>query len=332
VAKESIFSGLNNLSALTLFNKEYSRYFGFTEEETMKIIKTLGLENKEGITQGLKEWYNGYKFGEETIYNPWSVLNYLKFQELKPYWINTSSNDLIISLIEKNMKGNDSFREEIERLISKGILEKTIDDATSLREIERNLNNIWTLFLFSGYIKPEDITLEKGKYKCKLKIPNEEVMIFFQDTVSEWLERHDYNRLEDMTQYLLRGNGEKFCENLKAYVMGTLSYYDIEKKPENTYHILLLGMFSKLQDKYEIKSNRESGKGRPDIILKAKDKNDYSAVIEIKADASKKSVEEAMRQIEEKEYVQELISEGYTRILKVALGVDGKSVEALVRE
>jgi len=332
VAKESIFSGLNNLKVFTVLDERYSNYFGFTEGEMEKILETLNMKDDESIKSGLRQWYNGYIFGGQTIYNPWSVLNFLYDKELKPYWINTSSNELIISLIEKNMKSNEVFRKEIENLISASKLEKTIDEATSLREIDRNLNSVWTLFLFSGYIKPEGLRLEKGKHKCNLKIPNEEVMIFFHDTVSEWLERHDYNRLEDMTQHLLRGNGEKFCENLKSYVMGTLSYYDIEKKPENTYHILLLGMFSKLQDKYEIKSNRESGKGRPDILLKAKDKNDYSAVIEIKADASKKTVEDAMYQIEKKEYVQELKSEGYTRILKVALGVDGKSIEVLVRE
>jgi hypothetical protein len=332
VAKESIFSGLNNLKVFTVLNERYSNYFGFTEGTLEKILETLNMNDNKEIKNGLKEWYNGYRFGKHIIYNPWSVINYLYDKELKPYWINTSSNDLIINLIEKNMKGNEIFREEIETLISGGELKKTIDDATSLREIERNLNSIWTLFLFSGYIKPEEIKLEKGKYKCKIKVPNEEVMIFFQDTVSEWLERHDYNRLEDMTQHLVKGNGEAFCENLKAYVMGTLSYYDIEKKSENTYHILLLGMFSHLQGDYWIKSNRESGKGRYDVLLKAKDKNHYSAIIEIKAETTQKKIEEGLEQIERNEYIQELKSEGYTKILKVALGVDGKDVQTLVRK
>ena len=301
VAKESIFSGLNNLKVFTVLNERYSNYFGFTEDKLENILEAINMKDNKEIKNGLKEWYNGYRFGKETIYNPWSVLNYLYDKELKPYWINTSSNDLIISLIEKNMKDNNIFREEIKQLISGGELRKTIDDATSLREIERNLNSIWPLFLFSGYIKTEEMKLEKGKYKCKLKVPNEEVMIFFQDTVSEWLERHDYNRLEDMTQDLVKGKGEEFCENLKAYVMGTLSYYDIEKKSENTYHILLLGMFSHMQGDYWIKSNREynhcvefspensqgiSYHKIPDVLLKAKDKDNYSAVIEIKAETS----------------------------------------------
>jgi len=332
VAKESIFSGLNNLSTFTILNKDYTQYFGFTQQEVEKMLTTLGYDHNEELKKGLREWYNGYHFGKDIIYNPWSVLNFLRFHELKPYWINTSSNDLIISLIEKNMMERDYFREEIELLLSGNTIKKVVDEASALRDIENNPDAIWTLFLFSGYIT----TLEKIEsdfgvddvYACS--IPNKEVTRFFRKTVLQWLKKADRIAIDRIAQNLINGNGEKFCESLKAYVRETLSYFDLKQEVENSYHMLLLGIFAQLQDSYIIRSNRESGLGRPDILLKAKDKKHYSAVIELKADSSQKALDDAMYQIEEKDYVRELESEGYTRILKVALGVDGKSVEGKV--
>jgi len=332
VAKESIFSGLNNLSVFTILNRDYTQYFGFTQEEVEKMLTILGYDQNEELKKGLREWYNGYHFGKDIIYNPWSVLNFLRFHELKPYWINTSSNDLIISLIEKNMIEQDYFREEIELLLSGNTIDKVVDEASALRDIENNPDAIWTLFLFSGYIT----TLEKLEsdfgvdevYACS--IPNKEVTRFFRKTVLQWLKKADRITIDRMAQNLINGNGEKFCESLQAYVRETLSYFDLKQEVENSYHMLLLGIFAQLQDSYNIRSNRESGLGRPDILLKAKDKKHYSAVIELKADSSQKTLDEAMSQIVEKDYVRELESEGYTRILKVALGVDGKSVAGLV--
>jgi len=332
VAKESIFSGLNNLKAFTIMDNKYTNYFGFTETEIETILKSMDLQSNEEIKKGIRKWYNGYRMGNNIIYNPWSVINYLYDHILKPYWINTSSNDLIISLVEKNMLERDSFREEIELLLSGNAIQKPIDEASALRDIENNPDAIWTLFLFSGYIT----TLEKVEsdfgvddvYACS--IPNKEVTRFFRKTVLQWLKKADRITIDRIAQNLINGKGEKFCESLKAYVRETLSYFDLKQEVENSYHMLLLGIFAQLQDSYIIRSNRESGLGRPDILLKAKDKKHYSAVIELKAESSQKALDEAMRQIEEKDYVRELESEGYTRILKVALGVDGKSVEGKV--
>jgi len=328
VAKESIFSGLNNLSVFTVLNKDYSEYFGFTEPEIEKIFIDLGKDKDRKIRIGMREWYNGYTFGDKTIYNPWSVINYIRYEELKPYWINTSSNDLIITIINKNLKEDKDFRTEIEKLITEESVEKIIDEASALREIEYDPNAIWSLFLFSGYLKPENMKLEEGKINCNLKIPNKEVNIFFKDTVIKWLKIAARRGMDKMTLSLAEGNGEMFCERLKEYVSETLSYYDISKAPENTYHILLLGIFAQLQGGYWIKSNRESGLGRYDILLKAKDKSNYSAIIEIKK--SVEDLDKALKQIEERDYSRELTSEGYDRILKVAIGADGKTVETMV--
>ena len=264
-----------------------------------------------------------------------------------PYWINTSSNNLIQETINTNMKEKERFRDDIERLITGESIKKIIDDSSALRELRTKPNAVWALFLFSGYLKPETKVLKAGKYECMLKIPNEEVMVFFKDTVLEWLSVQDPDILYDMAESLTSGDGEQFCEELKTFVMGTLSYYwsfketpgsfgyktpDIKSEPENTYHMILLGMFAHLSGGYWILSNRESGKGRFDLCLKAKNKEDFSAVIEIKSKGTEKAAEGGMKQIDDKEYVQELISEGYTKILKISLAVDGKIIESRVEK
>ncbi len=331
VAKESIFSGLNNLKVYTVLDRKYSEYFGFTESEIEWILLQLEKEKDESVRAGLREWYNGYTFGGITVYNPWSVINYLYDGMLKPYWINTSSNDLIISLVEENLKRKEPFREELETLVSGGCIRKSIDDSSALRELKTDPNSIWSLFLFSGYLKAsgrktDPITLEEI-YDCS--IPNNEVMRFFRSTVVKWLERSKYGVLSDMVQPLVKGHSEEFTAKLKEFVQSTLSYYDIGKVPENAYHMMLLGMFSHLQGGYHVKSNRESELGRYDILLKAKDKDNYSVIIEIKKGIDK--LEEAIAQIEQKDYAAELRSEGYTRIMKVAIGTGGKNIEVLTK-
>jgi hypothetical protein len=354
----SIFSGLNNLSVFTVMNEEYATYFGFTETEVERLFNAFGVNSED--REAIQRWYNGYNFGGHVVYNPWSLLNYLRFKDLKPYWINTSSNNLIIEQIEKNMLGDETFRISVEELIAGNNIEKRIDDASALRELDYDPDSIWTLFLFSGYLKAENKHFkqqtEEYLYDCSL--PNTEVLRFYKKTVINWLQKPARNILYDLANPLITGDGEQFCEKLKKYVLNTLSYYDLNGEPENTYHMILLGMFAHLTGGYWILSNRESGKGRFDILLKAKNKDDYSAVIEIKAgkhaegtgplirqsrvlsplssDNQPKPLERAaddgMRQIKDKAYVQELVSEGYTRILKISLAVDGKDIEAVVEK
>jgi hypothetical protein len=330
VAKESIFSGLNNLIVYTIFDEPFSTYFGFTEDEIQSLLQVMDLSTNKELTTELKNWYNGYTFGSNTIYNPWSIVRYLQEKKLKAYWINTSSNELIQESIKKNMKQKAKFREEIEALISGKPIKKMVDDSSALKELNIKPSAIWTLFLFSGYLKPKHAELVNAKYRCELEIPNREVLVFFQDTVIEWLSNSDVEIVYDMADSLIAGEGEKFCDELKTFVLDTLSYHDLKGEPENTYHMILLGMFAHLSDGYWIKSNRESGFGRYDILLKAKDKKNFSAVIEIKPSIEKAA--DGMEQIEEKAYSTELEAEGYTNILKIALGIDGKKVETLVEK
>jgi hypothetical protein len=182
--------------------------------------------------------------------------------------------------------------------------------------MEYDPDAIWTLFLFSGYLKAENPHKARGSedivYDCS--IPNTEVTRFYKKTVINWLQRAGRNIIYDLADPLVKGEGQRFGEKLKRFVMETLSYYDIKGEPENTYHMILLGMFTHLSGGYWIKSNRESGEGRYDISLKAKNRENYSAIIEIKPAAEK--TDEGMEQIEEKEYLRELESEGYDKILK----------------
>src|SRR6056297_3178629 len=209
VAKESIFSGLNNLNLFTVMNKDYATYFGFTESEVEELFKDFDVNAED--REKIKRWYNGYNFGGHVVYNPWSLLNYLRFKDLMPYWINTSSNNLIQATINTNMKEKERFRSDIESLITGETNKKIIDDASALRELRTKPNAIWALFLFSGYIKPETKQLKAGKYECMLKIPNEEVMVFFKDTVLEWLSIQDPDIFYDMAESLTHGDGEQFC-------------------------------------------------------------------------------------------------------------------------
>jgi hypothetical protein len=312
-------------------DEAYATYFGFTEIEMEHLFNAFDIANED--REKAKRWYNGYNFGGKVVYNPWSILNYLRFKDLKPYWINTSSNNLIIEQIEKNMLVDESFRLSVEKLLSGKVVEKRLDDASALRELEYDPDSIWTLFLFSGYLKAENKQYnektEEYFYDCS--IPNTEVLRFYKKTVIHWLQKPARNILYNLVDPLLTGDGEKFCEKLKQFVMNTLSFYDLKREPENTYHMILLGMFAHLTGGYWIKSNRESGKGRFDICLKAKDKSDFSAIIEIKSMGTDKAAQDALNQIDEKEYIQELVSEGYSRILKISLAVDGKDVVALVK-
>src|SRR6056297_2264728 len=262
VAKESIFSGLNNLNLFTVMNKDYATYFGFTESEVEELFKDFDVNAED--RENIKLWYNGYNFGGHVVYNPWSLLNYLRFKDLKPYWINTSSNNLIIEQIEKNMLNDETFRISVEELIGGKKIEKRIDDASALRELDNDPDSIWTLFLFSGYLKAENKhyheQTEEYLYDCS--VPNTEVLRFYKKTVINWLQKPARNILYNLANPLITGDGEVFCEKLKQYVMHTLSYYDLKGEPENTYHMILLGMFAHLTGGYWILSNRESGKGR----------------------------------------------------------------------
>lgn len=299
VAKENIFSDLNNLVVCTVKDYEYSQHFGFTEEETKEMLEYYGLE----LNDEVKLMYNGYQFGDCAIYNPWSVLNYASRKVLSPYWVNTSGN----KMIRKAMEGRDqSFDRNYEELIQKGTLETLIHMETSFFELNTN-ENLWGLLVNAGYLTiTQTISVMEGIYT--VKIPNKEVQQEFQNLTAYYLDVADSD-LTLLFSALKRNKKNDFIEKYQKILLNLPSYHDL--KDENSYHVLFLGMCAWLSSEYEIISNREEGKGRCDIILKAKEKNRISYVFEFKYiksnnEVSKEQLSElakqAIDQIKNKEY------------------------------
>ena len=316
VAKENIFSDLNNLVVYTVKDQEYAQYLGFTEAETKAVLEYYGLKLDEEV----KVMYDGYHFGKEEIYNPWSILNYVDTGELAPYWVNTSSN----KMIRKAMEGRDqAFARGYEELIEKGKLETLVRMETSFFEVS-STESLWGLFVNAGYLTIEKvISARDGRYV--LRIPNEEVQQEFRDLTASYLNVSESN-LSAMFNGLRYEERERFAESYADMLLSLPSYHDL--KDENSYHVLFLGMCAWLSNEYDIISNREEGKGRCDIILKAKKEGLASYVLEFKylkeADAERleESAKEAVLQIKEKRYDAELQG----RTILIGLAHAGKEV------
>ena len=328
VAKESIFSGANNFDVYTVLNDEFSEDFGITSQEMEKIIKDFGVEeNREEI----KNWYDGYKIGKtDGIYNPWSILNYVKNRELVPYWVNTSSNDLIKLVLKNSM----TVKEKIERLLKGEEIEVIVDQETVIQGVEKNEDNIWGLMLGTGYLKvTEVVDLEMQIYK--VKIPNNEIRVLFRQIINEWFnDKIPGNNLRTILKDLVTLNLKEFEDKFKVLVRQMFSYMDVgENTAENFYHAFVLGMLVGLKDTYYVNSNRESGFGRYDIMLEPKDKNGNSFIMEFKVlkngeeKTLKETIENAKKQIEEKKYEESLKERGFKNITKMVYAFNGKEVE-----
>ncbi len=328
VAKESIFSGANNFKVYTVLDNEFADDFGITEEEMDKVIEDFKVQDDK---EKIKRWYDGYKIGEvEGIYNPWSILNYLTDRKLMPYWVNTSSNDLI-KLILKN---SETVKEKIERLLKDEAIEVKIDLETVIVGIENNEDNIWGLMLGTGYLKVvETVNIAEGIYKVEL--PNYEIKLLFSQIIDDWFRNKVIgNDLKSILKDLITLNLEEYEEKFKILVREMFSYMDVgENTAENFYHAFVLGMLVGLKDSYYVNSNRESGIGRYDIMLEPKDKNGNSFIMEFKIykEDKEKTIEEtienAKKQIKEKGYEQNLIERGFKNITKMVYAFKGKELK-----
>ena len=322
VAKENIFSDLNNLVVCTVKDQEYAQYFGFTEAETKAVLEYYGLRLDEEV----KAMYDGYHFGKEEIYNPWSILNYASREVLEPYWVNTSSN----KMIRKAMEGRDlTFARGYEELIEKGKLETLVRMETSFFEVS-STESLWGLFVNAGYLTIEKvISARDGRYV--LRIPNEEVQQEFRDLTASYLNVSESN-LSAMFNGLRYEERERFAESYADMLLSLPSYHDL--KDENSYHVLFLGMCAWLSNEYDIISNREEGKGRCDIILKAKKESLPSYVLEFKylkeADEGELegSARAAIDQIKARRYDIELAD----KVILVGLAHAGKEVRIAWQE
>ena len=318
VAKENIFSDLNNLVVCDITDKRYSTYFGFDSDETKELLEYYGLQ----LNDKVKEMYDGYHIGNRDIYNPWSLLNYVDTRELISYWVNTSANTMIKDGIKKS---NHDFKEQYKELIEDGYLDTEVNLQTSFYEVESTLT-LWGLFVNAGYLTIDQVIDLMDSY-YRIRIPNEEVKKEFKNITDYYLSLED-GQLNRLMRYLRYEQADKFIKEYKDILM-IPSYHDLEK--ENSYHMMMLGMCLCLDKDYEIISNREVGKGRDDLILKAKDEKKTSFVLEFKyLKETKKNIEEkleklaneAIHQIKENKYDYELKG----KVIYIGLAHHGKDV------
>ncbi|MGL5380148.1 AAA family ATPase [Clostridium sp.] len=330
VAKESIFSGLNNLEVYTLLSERYSDKFGFTEEETLNLLKYYGFDSK---IEGFKEWYNGYIFGKTTIYNPWSVLSYINKpdREFMPYWVNTSENAIIKSLLAK---GTEEIKMGLETLYNGGFVETTINEDVVMSELSYGKENLWSFLLLSGYLKPIDKFKEEHIFKYKLAIPNIEIKTMYKGMIEKWFNEVEIeSEYNNMIKALTMGDIKNFSKLFKRCVMTSFSYFDVKgRDPEKVYHAFVLGMLVSLNSTYEVRSNRESGIGRYDVMLIPKNIKRPGIIFEFKRydeedeETISEMLDEALEQIENMKYDTELKDRNIDNIIKLAIVFNGKEV------
>ena len=317
IAKEGIFSGLNNLKVNSIFSEKYSEYYGMTEEEVLEGLKYYNLEYE---INDVRDWYDGYQFGNIEVYNPWSIINFLDNGKLKPYWQGTAGNETINELLDR---GNKELFDDLEKLFRREIVYKKIRDFT---EFTDDINEIWELFLYSGYLTTSG---EQKDKEHPIRIPNREIMEFFED---RFIDRFtgNYQKFSDTIRYLRAGNIEKFGEILQNEVISSLSYFDTDKD-EKYYKVFLIGIFVALMNDYVRLSERESGHGRADLILEPKKKENPGYIFEFKVANSEEELEsyaeEGFEQIEKKKYDIELINRGVTEIIYIGLAFYKKKLK-----
>ncbi len=315
VAKENIFSGMNNLEVYTVNDPEYAGYFGFTEAETEALLRYFGME----LTDEVRETYDGYHFGDYEVYNPWSITNYVNRKRLSPFWVNTAENSLIHSAIDQM---GEKFRKGYEKLIETGSYTTEVRMDSSFYEYA-SVESLWGLLLSAGMLTGEQIPGRAKEYR--LWIPNREVMYAFEELTARHLGIRG-GGMSMMFYALTMKDMRRFEEEYKDILMELPSYHDL--KEENSYHMMMLGMCTYLKGEYEVKSNRESGLGRSDICLQAVKPGRPHIVMEFKYTKDKeKDLKElaraALEQIREKGYAAGLGGE----VLCVGLGHCGKRAE-----
>lgn len=337
ISKESIFSDLNNLSVVTSTSDMYAESFGFTEDEVYTALKEYGIEQQ---MPEVKRWYDGFSFGSrKDIYNPWSILNYLKTEKFAPYWANTSSNSLVSKLIRE---GSGKIKEAFEFLLKDESIRTTIDEQIVYDLLDQDEQAVWSLLLASGYLTVknfETYTTEFGEWKqeYELKLTNFEVKIMFRNMFRKWFSStdSDYN---DFIKALLHDDMDAMNHYMNKVSLATFSYFDTGKgplgnEPERFYHGFVLGLIVELTDKYIITSNRESGFGRYDIIMNPRRPENDAIIIEFKVQHSSEknladTVQKALEQIKERNYQSALLSRGIPeeRIRKYGFAFCGKKV------
>ena len=322
VSKENLFSGLNHIMVHSIIQETYNTAFGFTEKEVAAIVEPDRLDE-------VRSWYNGYNFGGEVIYNPWSILHYIYHGKLQPYWVNSGSSDLIETLAVKQGLG---LTTRSETLLQGGSIDVPVDSNIVLRDIDKNDDALWNFLLFAGYLKPVEVRLVVGRYCAKLAIPNQEVKLVYEDMFRIWLHKAapEPAYLEDLVKALFSGDTDTIRDIIEEMFLNVLSYHDgTGQKPEKLYHGFILGMLVHLENQYEVRSNRESGFGRADVLIRPKQPGQPGVVIEFKVRRRNESPEQALlhaaEQIRARQYAAELLAAGASPVYEYAMVFDGKN-------
>ena len=320
VIKAGIFSDLNNLRTYTILSDDYTDSYGLTEEEVEKSLKDYGIEAE---ISKVKDWYDGYKFGDSEVYNPWSILNFLQDKKLRAYWVDTSGNDLINNVLKMR---NKNIITALERLFNGEGLRQNISGTSDLSKILSD-DEVWELLLFSGYLTVEE-KINQDNYI--LRLPNKEVKSLFRKTFIEtYIARG--SKLSFLMESLIESKIEDYEENLQEILLTSVSYNDTKKGNEAFYHGLIMGMGLYLEGEYITKSNIESGLGRYDFLIEPKNKSKRAFIMEFKSTDSVQKLEEvskeALQQIEDKKYNVSLKQNGIKEITCIGIAFCGKQIK-----
>ena len=331
IIKEGIFSGLNNLYVNTVLSKNYAEYFGLLESEVIEMLDYFNMKYK---IEEVRSWYNGYLFGNEQIYNPWSIVNYLREKEIKSYWANVSGNTLLENMLDN---AGESVYADLKKFTDGESIEKYISDGTTIKSLLSSNDEIWQLFLYSGYLTKAEEQMEidvMSEYTniYNLKIPNREIRSYFG---SLFLNR--FFGTEVKTNILIKalenGDIKKFEKTLGEIMINMLSHFDLDSEMEKIYQVFMIGLVGFLMGRYEIISNNESGYGRYDLAMIPIKSNEKAYLMEFKISKTEKGMstkaQEALKQIDEKKYDTRLKARGIKNILKIGIAFYGKSVKVV---
>ena len=326
IIKEGIFSGLNNLKVDTILDKRYAEYFGILENEVIEMLDYFEIEYK---MEEVRTWYNGYIFGDSKVYNPWSIVNFVDNQEIKAYWANISGNTLLENMMDH---AEESVYADLKKFTEGESIEKYISDGTTIKSLLSSNDEIWQLFLYSGYLTKSDEQTERTESKntYNLKIPNREIRSYFGDL---FLNR--FFGTEVKTNILIKalenGDIKKFEKTLGEIMINMLSHFDLDSEMEKIYQVFMIGLVGFLMGRYEIISNNESGYGRYDLAMIPIKSNENAYLMEFKISKTEKGMstkaQEALKQIDEKKYDTRLKARGIKNILKIGIAFYGKSVK-----
>lgn len=330
ISQESLFSGVNNITVYSLLHPEYGQYFGFTEDE---VLKLLAQSKQESSIESIKDWYNGYVVGEYTLYNPWSIINCLNSNnELQPYWINTASNELIAQLLSN---AKHTVKQQFEELLQGNTIEQSLYENLVFADVETSGEALWSLLLYAGYLKVLSKERRGNRLIARLAIPNKEVGFVYDGIVEQWFSKAiSLNSYDDFIKSLVNKDMVLFKKYLSDYIMQTGSFFDFNSNtPEQVFHAFILGLVVGLRGYYHISSNQESGLGRSDVIFIPKDNQSGGILLEFKTSPTPElllnKAQEALDQIKDKQYIEKFKQHNVHSVLAIGLAFCGKHVELM---